>query len=223
MKINKSDYTIETIDNLMSLRRPQSESLKILGDIAKIRFKEGTTIDEIQNKVHELYPTFKEYERAFPNFAFSLATGVGKTLLMGAFITYLYTNYGIKNFFIIAPNLTIYNKLIEDFGSPTSKKYVFKRIQAFTQNPPKIITGDNYNENCPRQGTMLEHSITINIFNIGKINTEMRGGKLPQIKRLSEYLGESYFDYLAGLDDLVVLMDESHHYRAERGMAVINE
>lgn len=222
MKINKSDYTIETIDNLMSLRRPQSESLKILGDIAKIRFKEGTTIDEIQNKVHELYPTFKEYERAFPNFAFSLATGVGKTLLMGAFVTYLYTNYGIKNFFIIAPNLTIYNKLIEDFGSPTSKKYVFKRIQAFTQNPPTIITGDNYREQCPGQ-TVTSSSITINIFNIGKINSEMRGGKLLQIKRLSEYLGESYFDYLAGLDDLVVLMDESHHYRAERGMTVINE
>lgn len=51
----------------------------------------------------------------------------------------------------------------------------------------------------------------------------MRGGKLPQIKRLSEYLGESYFEYLAGLEDLVVLMDESHHYRADRGMAVINE
>ena len=222
MKINKSDYTIETIDNLMSLRRPQSESLKILGDIAKIRFEEGSDIGEIQNKVHELYPTFKEYERAFPNFAFSLATGVGKTLLMGAFITYLYTNYGIKNFFIIAPNLTIYNKLIEDFGTPNSKKYVFKRIQAFTQNPPTIITGDNYREQCPGQ-TVTSSSITINIFNIGKINSEMRGGKLLQIKRLSEYLGESYFDYLAGLDDLVVLMDESHHYRAERGMTVINE
>ena len=42
----------------------------------------------------------------------------------------------------------------------------------------------------------------------------MRGGKSPRIKRLSEYLGESYFDYLAGLPDLVLLMDESHRYRA---------
>ena len=38
-----------------------------------------------------------------------------------------------------------------------------------------------------------------------------------------EYLGESYFNYLSNLDDLVLLMDESHHYRAERGMDVINE
>ena len=221
MKIKKTDYTIETLDNLMSLRRPQAESLEILGKIADIRFKEKT-YDSITSKVHELYPIFKEFERSFPDFSFSLATGVGKTLLMGAFITYLYTNYGIKNFFIIAPNLTIYNKLIEDFGSPNSKKYVFKRIGAFTKNPPTVITGDTYKDEIAGQ-TILNHSITINIFNIGKINSEMRGGKLPQIKRLSEYLGESYFEYLAGLEDLVVLMDESHHYRADRGMAVINE
>ena len=39
---------------------------------------------------------------------------------------------------------------------------------------------------------------------------EVRGDKAPRIKRLSEYIGESYFDYLAKLDDLVLLMDEAH-------------
>lgn len=34
---------------------------------------------------------------------FALATGVGKTRLMGAFIAYLYTQHGIKNFFVVAP------------------------------------------------------------------------------------------------------------------------
>ena len=28
------------------------------------------------------------------------------------------------------------------------------------------------------------------------------------MRRLSEYLGQSYFDYLSSLDDLVILMDE---------------
>ena len=51
----------------------------------------------------------------------------------------------------------------------------------------------------------------------------MRGGKSPRIKRLSEYIGESYFDYLAGLPDLVLLMDESHRYRASAGVRAINE
>ena len=63
----------------------------------------------------------------------------------------------------------------------------------------------------------------INIFNISKINSEVRGGKSPRIKRLSEYIGESYFDYLAGLPDLVLLMDESHRYRASAGIRAINE
>src|SRR5690606_19163347 len=67
------------------------------------------------------------------------------------------------------------------------------------------------------------NSININVFNISKINSETRGGNAPRIKRLSEYLGDSYFNYLAELDDLVLLMDESHHYRADRGMEVLND
>ncbi|CAN5782113.1 hypothetical protein BH20ACI3_BH20ACI3_16650 [soil metagenome] len=64
-------------------------------------------------------------------------------------------------------------------------------------------------------GTLFDqlHRCKVNVFNISKINSEVRGGKSPRIKRLSEYIGESYFDYLAGLPDLVLIMDESHRYR----------
>lgn len=214
-------YRIEAINNQMSLRLPQFKSLEILDNLMNtLNFQQ--TNEELQKQIHEMYPIFREFERDFPSITFSLATGVGKTILMGAFITYLYTNHDVKNFFIVAPNLTIYNKLIKDFGSPAFKKYVFKRINAFLQKPPLIITGDTYKYIIAGQKS-LEESITINIFNIGKINSEVRGKSVPQIKRLSEYIGQSYFDYLANLNDLVVLMDESHHYRADRGMTVINE
>jgi len=63
----------------------------------------------------------------------------------------------------------------------------------------------------------------LNIFNISKINSEVRGGKSPKIKRLSEYLGQSYFEYLASLPDLVLIMDESHRYRASAGIRALNE
>ncbi|WP_201567965.1 DEAD/DEAH box helicase family protein, partial [Psychrobacter immobilis] len=66
-------------------------------------------------------------------------------------------------------------------------------------------------------------SVRINVFNIAKINTEVRGGKAPRIKRLAETLGESYFEYLSNLPDLVLLMDESHRYRADAGMRALNE
>lgn len=71
--------------------------------------------------------------------------------------------------------------------------------------------------------TLFHSEVTINVFNISKINAETRSGAEPRIKRLSKYLGESYFNYLSHLDDLVLLMDESHYYRADRGMQVINQ
>ena len=63
----------------------------------------------------------------------------------------------------------------------------------------------------------------INVFNISKINSEVRGGKEPKIRRFQEVLGDTYFDYLASLPDLVLLMDESHRYRASAGVRAINE
>src|SRR2546422_5761556 len=121
----------------------------------------------------------------------------------------------------MAPNLTIYNKLIADF-TPNTAKYVFKGIAEFATDAPEIITGDNYEA---KAGTLFDEAsrCKVNIFNIAKINSEVRGGRSPRIKRLSEYIGESYFDYLAGLDDLVLIMDESHRYRASAGVRAINE
>ena len=99
---------------------------------------------------------------------------------------------------------------------------MFKGIADFAVEPPQVITGDNYEQRDPRSGRLFGQ-VQINIFNIAKINSEVRGGRSPRIRRLSEYIGESYFDYLAGLDDLVMLMDESHRYRASAGMRAINE
>ena len=110
--------------------------------------------------------------------------------------------------------------MIADF-TPNTPKYVYRGISEFEINPPKVITGDDYET----KGRALDifGSISINIFNIAKITSEVRGGKSPKIKRLSEYLGDSYFNYLAELPDLVLLMDESHRYRAQAGMRAINE
>lgn len=49
------------------------------------------------------FATLEDFEREFPSLCFALATGVGKTRLMGAFIAYLYLAYGINNFFVLAP------------------------------------------------------------------------------------------------------------------------
>ncbi|MFH0991003.1 MAG: DEAD/DEAH box helicase family protein [bacterium] len=210
------------IKNRLSLRPPQSDSLDILSILSdKLELKNGAEQTAELAKVKALHSTCSDFERNFPSMCFALATGVGKTRLMGAFVAYLYLEKGIKNFFVLAPNLTIYRKLIEDFENASNPKYVFQGIGEFVHARPRIVTGDTYD--AISQTALFESDIHINVFNISKINSETRGGKLPRIKRLVEYLGESYFNYLANLNDLVLLMDESHHYRAERGMDVINE
>jgi type III restriction enzyme len=212
----------------LSLRPPQAESLDRLRralDAAPDMLDHQRDVSAILSTLQAEFPTLTDFERDFPSLCFALATGVGKTRLMGAFIAYLHLAHGINNFFVLAPNLTIYNKLITDFTRNTPK-YVFKGIAEFAQQPPLIITGDNYDQTgaaVDDQSMGFAHDVRINIFNISKINSEVRGGREPRIKRMREVLGDSYFNHLANLPDLVLLMDESHRYRASAGVRAINE
>ncbi|HEX7332066.1 MAG TPA: DEAD/DEAH box helicase family protein [Pyrinomonadaceae bacterium] len=216
------NQNVNAIAGRLSLRPPQRRSLEILDRITEISPpKKEIDLGGALSAISGEFPSVTDFEREFPSLCFALATGVGKTRLMGAFISYLHLTHGINNFFVLAPNLTIYNKLIADF-TPNTPKYVFTGITRFATEPPAIITGDNYEGMA---GTLFDqlHLCKVNIFNISKINSEVRGGKSPRIKRLSEYIGDSYFDYLASLPDLVLIMDESHRYRASAGARAINE
>ena len=218
--------TLHDIKTSLSLRPPQAESLHKLAtalENAPAMHQTGKRdLNGILASLQAQFPTLADFEREFPSLCFALATGVGKTRLMGAFITYLHQAYGINHFFVLAPNLTIYNKLIADF-TPNTPKYVFRGIHQFVFQPPEIITGENYDYRAAQVQSSLLSPVTINIFNIAKINSEVRGGKEPRIKRMKEVLGDSYFNYLATLPDLVLLMDESHRYRASAGIRSINE
>jgi type III restriction enzyme len=217
----------ENIKQRLSLRIPLKEALDILTHLsAELELKKDVDLAAELEKVQALYPTCTDFEREFPSICYSIATGVGKTRLMGACISYLYLSKGIKNFFVLAPNLTIYNKLIEDFGNSSNPKYVFNGIAEFVHNKPVIITGDNYNQ---VSSLFDETEVRINIFNVSKFARETKpvkeGGRnmAPRIKRLSEYLGQSYWDYLSKLNDLVILMDEAHRYHADKSKDAINE
>jgi type III restriction enzyme len=225
---------VNTIANRLSLRPPQRTSLEILARICDlISLEKGADVARALKAVEPEFASVTDFERDFPSLCFALATGVGKTRLMGAFIAYLNKTEGIHHFFVLAPNLTIYNKLIADF-TPNTPKYVFQGIAEFAVNPPLVVTGDNYldGRGVRREdylpGVDWERDVHVNIFNIGKITSiETPKGavktNIPRFRRLQEYIGQSYFDYLSRLDDLVLLMDESHRYRASAGMKAINE
>ena len=228
-ELNK-DRVVAEISQRLSLRKPQAEALRRLDTIVGlIDPKKGTDVEAAREQVRQAFgevtdADFADFERDFPSVCFSVATGVGKTRLMGAFISYLHMIGKSRNFFILAPNLTIYEKLLFDFD-PRSPKYVFKGIDAFAHNPPLIVNAENYEEGRGVRGADLfgRESVIINIFNISKINSEVRGGAAPRIKRLQEYIGDSYFSYLSELDDLVLLMDEAHRYRGSAGFKAIAE
>lgn len=224
MSSAQSTRAFHHVSGRLSLRPPQAESLarlvRALGAAPEM-LRLDRDVPAILSTLKAEFSTLEDFERDFPSLCFALATGVGKTRLMGAFVSYLHLARGINNFFVLAPNLTIYNKLITDF-TPNTPKYVFKGIGEFAINAPRVITGDNYDQQNIGVGELFGE-VRINIFNISKINSEVRGGKEPRIKRMREVLGDSYFNHLANLPDLVLLMDESHRYRAQAGMRAIND
>jgi type III restriction enzyme len=199
----------------MSLRKPQKKSLEILEDIlSSVSLRKGMNLRGALGAVHAMYPTCTDFEREFMSLTFALATGVGKTRLMGAFIAYLYTQYNIRNFFVVAPNTTIYDKLKRDLSDFNSQKYVFRGLGCFSA-APQIITDDDYKS---KQISAFESDIRIFVYNIDKFNKED-----ATMRKVNEIIGDSFYQYLSSLPDLVLIMDESHHYRAERGAAALNE
>lgn len=210
----------------MSLREPLKQSLELLDSlIIKADLIGNSKTEKKIESIKKDCSLFEEFERGFPSVCFSIATGIGKTRLMGAFVTYLVKEKGIKNFFILSPNITIYDKLKDDFGNKGAEKYVFKGLTDISNNAV-IITGEDYETKGIKAS---DDSIQINMFNIGKINADIKtttkdGRTLPpRIKRFRETIGDSYYNYLMNLKDLVIIMDESHRYRGERGMETLNE
>jgi len=105
----------------LSLRKPQRDSLKILDRVTEIVPPlKAADLAAALEIIRSEYPTVTDFEREFPSLCFALATGVGKTRLMGAFISYLHLAHGLNNFFVLAPNLTIYNKIIDEANKPDS-------------------------------------------------------------------------------------------------------
>jgi type III restriction enzyme len=230
--MTRSDTTHRLIRQFcarMSLRKPQERSLEILADVVASLTLPSPDLPAALQVVQELAKgdllRVEEFERDFASLCFALATGVGKTRLMGAFISYLYLARRpvnekpfSRNFFVLAPNTTIYEKLIDDF-TPDKPKYVFKGIAEFAQNPPLIVTGDNWGEGrgLRRQGELLDADVIINVFNVDKINRDV-----GRIRGPHDLIGsQGYYNYLAELPDLVLLMDEAHRYRAKAGFAAI--
>jgi len=86
---------INSISNRLSLRDPQRESVEILERVCQlVDINKTTDVEQALRVISSEFPTVEDFERDFPSLCFALATGVGKTRLMGAFIAYLHALKG---------------------------------------------------------------------------------------------------------------------------------
>ncbi|HKZ40715.1 MAG TPA: DEAD/DEAH box helicase family protein, partial [Candidatus Hodarchaeales archaeon] len=220
--------TIRQITQRMSLRRPQIKALEVLAEAVEL-LPMNKMVDpkEILTKLQSKYPQVSDFERGFPNLSFALATGVGKTRLMGAMIAYLSSVKNVRDFVLLAPNTTILEKLVREFSNPNDPKYVFRGISEFANKPPTIVTSENFDEGYGVRNQWANQSnlfggedIHIYIFNISMINSENRRMKSPRETIVG---GMSYFEYLSQIENLIVFMDEAHRYRAPNSWKAIGE
>lgn len=150
----------------------------------------------------------------------NLATGVGKTYLMAAFVEYL-RRQGVGNVMIVTPGKTVQAKTVQNF-SEGSPRYI-KGANVC----PRVVTPQDYSAWKERQNGSeglpfgREVPMLAFIFNIQQliapksVDGDTHGGTQEAMRRKPRRFDESagvLFDYLKNLDDLVVIADESHLY-----------
>jgi type III restriction enzyme len=76
------------VSGRLSLRPPQAESLFRLAcslEFTPELLSHERDVAAVLASLKSLFPTLEDFERDFPSLCFALATGVGRTRLMGAF------------------------------------------------------------------------------------------------------------------------------------------
>jgi len=219
---------INEVRQRLSLRPPQVEALEAAARFVElVGLNKGSNLVSALEKTRAFFPHLKTFERQFANICLALATGVGKTRLMGALIAYLVRSHNVRHFMILAPNRTILEKLEREFKNLSDQKYVFKGLEDLGSRM-RIITSENFDEGAGVRNDkksalnfLDSQEIHINIFSIAMIHT--RNDTARRMKKGNDYVPEGYFQYLTGLNDLVILMDEAHRYRASGATQALNE
>lgn len=199
LHLTLDDYLVEEITSDFDLRAPNKEAL-----IELIKtLNGGYNSDDMQ--------------------VLNLATGVGKTYLTAAFIEYL-RKQGIGNVLIVTPGKTVQAKTVQNFSMGSPRYIVGSPV------PVDVVTPQDYSKWVERQnrnvqrlpiGSTGELATLAFVFNIQQLiapkETEgaTKGSTQDSIRRKPRRFDENagvLFDYLKGLDDLVVIADESHLY-----------
>jgi type III restriction enzyme len=135
-----------------------------------------------------------------------LATGVGKTYLAAALVEYLAAQ-GVRNILMVTPGSTIQNKTIDNFtqGHP---KFV-----PGGEHVPLLITPENYSRGQVGDALHNKDVLKLFVFNVQQL-IRPTAKSSRKTRRDDEFIGGPLYDHLRSVDDLVVIADEHHVYRA---------
>ena len=193
---------VNAIASRLSLRPPQRDSLEILDRVTEIVPPEQGRRPgaRARRRSSREYPDAStDFERDFPSLCFALATGVGKTRLMGAFIAYLHLAQGIR-------------QLLRAGAEPDDLQQADRRLHARTRRSTSSRASPSSPSSRRRSSPATTTSSGRGVRgepavrrrrphqHLQHLEDQHRGAR-RQGRRASsgcrEYIGESYFEYLA--------------------------
>lgn len=198
-----NEEILAKIKSTMRLRQPQEGALDnffdVIGDtdrtLAEITQKELVTMFKIK------YPNWHcEDDRV--EFTYHLATGVGKTRLIGATMAYLCLTGMTRNFLIISPRTEIIKKFYKvcQLGA---EDYIFV--------DKNLVGAPNICDASTNLSFMSMFKSTYDGPDVWILTPQAFTANEAKIKKHTAYSEQSIVEYLTGLEDLVVFFDESHH------------
>lgn len=205
-----------------SLRPYQIEALRAFQFFWKDSFDSRSLKQKTLQKVE-----IDGKEISWNKVGFEMATGSGKTLLMGAIITDLWQR-GYKDFLILTPNTILFDKTIENF-TPRAVKSIFGDGWNLTYN---LITGNSYRDKTCNYEE--DRDISFYVFNMQKFydkgmsNNQKDGADtmkgVPYVRRpLEDSLwrdksGNHTISFVEFLRERrpVIISDEAHHYQQKK-------
>ncbi len=166
-----------------------------------------------------------EDEDAWSRYAFKLATGAGKTKVMSLAMTWSYFHSlresespMARHFVVIAPNLTVYERLKEDFGD----ERIFHSDHADPLIPPEWVGDWNMSVILQDEASGATTGGTIYLTNIHRLydpakrknskNAETYAWMGPPVSKAKALdTGETLRQRITSHKRIMVLNDEAHH------------
>lgn len=196
----------EAVIREMSLRDPQADALRRFSVLIEPVDLHRMDRDRVKLLLEAggLYS-----DTPYARLTFALATGVGKTRLMGAMIALLFRAQKAQHFVILSPSSTIYDKIKRE-AQPGHPKYLFVGTNL---PPPTVVHDRNWTSFHPDQIKWLGGGPVLFLLTPGLILRSRGGASERLMRQPNEIFGGSFVEYLSQLPDLVVFLDEAHRFQ----------